>query len=68
LQEPLLVHHLAVDLFTDPDGEKIAADRKAITYRIHYRSQDKTLKTKEVDEAHQAVLEQLKSKLPIEFR
>ncbi|MBB5352313.1 phenylalanyl-tRNA synthetase beta chain [Haloferula luteola] len=68
LKQPLLVSFECVDLFTDPSGEKLAADRKAITYRMLYRAGDRTLKTQEIDDAHQAVLEHLKKALPIQFR
>lgn len=68
LQQPLLVSFECFDVFADPTGEKLAADRKSIAYRMHYRAADKTLKSQEVDEAHQAVLEHLKKSLPISFR
>lgn len=54
--EPLLVSYECFDLFNDPSGEKIAADRKSIAYRFHYRDATKTLKTNEVDEAHGRIL------------
>ncbi|MGB1130238.1 MAG: hypothetical protein ACPG4K_09310 [Haloferula sp.] len=46
----------------------MAADRKSIAYRLYYRSAEKTLKTKEVDKAHQAILDKLSKSLPISFR
>lgn len=54
--EPLLVSYECFDLFTDPSGEKIAADRKSIAYRFHYRAADKTLKTGEIDDAHKRIV------------
>ena len=66
--EPLLVHFECFDLFRDPSGEKLPADRKSIAYRLLYRSSERTLKAGEVDTAHQAVLDQLSKKLPIAFR
>ena len=68
IKEALLVSIECVDLFTDPSGEKLSAERKAVTYRLHYRSANKTLTTKEVDDAHQAVLAHLKKSLPVQFR
>lgn len=68
LKEPLLVRYECFDVFRDPTGEKLAADRKSVAYRFHYRDAEKTLKAKQVDEAHQRVLESLTSKLKISFR
>lgn len=55
--EPLLVAYECFDLFTDPTGQKIAADRKSIAYRFHYRASERTLVLKEIDEAHKRILE-----------
>ncbi len=68
LQQPLLVSFECVDLFTDPSGEKLATDRKAITYRMHYRASNKTLNAQEIDQAHKAVLDHLDKSLPVRFR
>ncbi len=67
-KDPLLVASRCVSLFSDPSGEKIAADKKSVAYSLHYRSTKKTLKTKEVDAAHQALLEHLQKNLPVTFR
>ena len=68
IKEPLLVGFECFDLFCDPSGEKLSADRKSIAYRMTYRSAEKTLKTKQVDQAHQSILDQLSKSLPISFR
>lgn len=67
-KDPLLVSSRCVSLFTDPSGEKIAADKKSVAYTLLYRSAVKTLKTKEVDTAHQELLEHLQKTLPATFR
>ncbi|MBK1833449.1 phenylalanine--tRNA ligase subunit beta [Roseibacillus ishigakijimensis] len=67
-KEPLLVSARCVSLFSDPSGEKIAADKKSVAYSLLYRSENKTLKAKEVDEAHQALLAHLEKSLPVAFR
>ncbi|MGJ8723816.1 MAG: phenylalanine--tRNA ligase subunit beta [Roseibacillus sp.] len=67
-KEPLLVSSRCVSLFSDASGEKIAADKKSVAYSFLYRSPDKTLKTKDVDKAHQALLEHLQKSLPVTFR
>ncbi|MBT7958640.1 MAG: phenylalanine--tRNA ligase subunit beta [Akkermansiaceae bacterium] len=66
--EMLLQSSSCFDLFTDPTGEKMAADKKSITYSFHYRSAERTLKAKEVDQAHQKLLDHLAKTLPITFR
>ena len=67
-KEPLLVSYECFDLFTDPSGEKIAADRKSIAYRFHYRDPAKTLKQNAIDEAHKRILELLMKITGITFR
>lgn len=67
-KDPLLVSTRCVSLFSDPTGEKIAADKKSVAYTLHYRSPEKTLKGQEVDNAHQALLSHLQSTLPVTFR
>jgi phenylalanyl-tRNA synthetase beta chain len=66
--EPLLVHFECFDIFSDSTGLKIAADRKSIAYRFTYRAADKTLKTEEIDQAHQKILEDLTNNLAVKFR
>jgi phenylalanyl-tRNA synthetase beta chain len=66
--EPLLVAFECFDVFTDPSGVKLAADRKSVAYRFQYRANDRTLKAEEVDAAHHKVLEALTQKLGVKFR
>ena len=68
LAEPLLVSFECFDVFTDPTGQKIAADSKSVAYRFHYREATRTLKTEEIDIAHQKVLEALAKGLGVKFR
>ncbi len=68
LTEPLLVSTDCFDLFTDPTGQKISADHKSVAYRFHYREPTRTLKTEEIDAAHQKVLEALTKGLGVKFR
>jgi len=67
-KEPLLVSYECVDLFTDQSGQKIAADRKSITYRFNYLASDRTLKTPEVDAAHKGILDTLEKLDGLKFR
>jgi phenylalanyl-tRNA synthetase beta chain len=68
LAEPLLVAFECFDVFADPSGQKLAADRKSVAYRFQYRAPDRTLKAEEVDAAHHKVLEALTAKLGVKFR
>ncbi|MDA0766118.1 MAG: phenylalanine--tRNA ligase subunit beta [Verrucomicrobia bacterium] len=66
--EPLLVSSTCFDLYRDPSGEKLPADRKSIAYSFFYRHPERTLTGEEVDQAHAKILEHLKKSLPISFR
>jgi len=66
--EPLLTGSECFDVFTDPTGVKLPADRKSVAYRFHYRAADRTLKAEEVDAAHQKVLAALTTGLGVKFR
>jgi phenylalanyl-tRNA synthetase beta chain len=66
--EPLLVAFECFDVFTDPTGERLAADRKSVAYRFHYRAADRTLNAAEVDTAHQKVLGTLGAVPGLKFR
>ncbi|MCP5545776.1 MAG: phenylalanine--tRNA ligase subunit beta [Akkermansiaceae bacterium] len=68
LGEPLLESFECFDVFADPSGEKLAADRKSVAYRFHYREPSRTLKAEEVDAAHQKALDALTQKLGVKFR
>ncbi|OCA02220.1 phenylalanine--tRNA ligase subunit beta [Akkermansia glycaniphila] len=58
-KQPLLVSYKCFDVFADPTGVKLAADRKSMAYTFLYRAADKTLTAAEVDAAHKAVLDHL---------
>lgn len=66
--EPLLAGFECFDVFTDPTGLKLAADRKSVAYRFLYRAAGRTLKAEEVDTAHHQVLDTLTNKLGVKFR
>lgn len=68
LNEPLLVSFGCFDVFRDPTGEKLNAARKSVAYSFHYRATDRTLKSEEVDAAHQKMLQHLEKTLPISYR
>ena len=68
IAEPLLLPSECFDVFTDPTGQKIAADSKSVAYRFHYSESARTLNAEEIDAAHQKVLEALTKSLGVKFR
>jgi len=68
LAEPLLVSFECFDVFTDPTGQKLAADRKSLAYRFQYRAADRTFKAEEVEAAHAKLLEALTTRLGVKLR
>lgn len=62
-KQKLLVSCRLKDVFCDPSGEKLPADRKAMTYAFLYRDAKKTLTAAEVDAAHKLVLDTLSAKV-----
>jgi phenylalanyl-tRNA synthetase beta chain len=68
IAEPLLISAECFDVFTDPTGTKIDAASKSVAYRFLYRDATRTLKTEEIDAAHQKVLEALVQNLGVKFR
>lgn len=68
INDPLLESFFLFDVFADPSGEKLAADKKSLAYSVTYRHQTRTLEQAEVEQAHKKVLEALKKALPVVFR
>ncbi|MDG2124533.1 MAG: phenylalanine--tRNA ligase subunit beta, partial [Verrucomicrobiales bacterium] len=66
--EPLLQSASPFDLFVDSSGEKISPDRKSLAYNLVYRDPTRTLKTEEVDAAHERILGSLTSLFPAQIR
>lgn len=66
--QQLLETFTLFDVFADPSGEKLAADRKSLAYSLTYRDPNGTLEGATVDAAHAEILEGLKKKLPVQFR
>lgn len=50
--EPLLAGVELFDVFSDPTGAKIPADKKSLAYSLTYRSPERTLTADEVNAAH----------------
>jgi len=56
------------DLFRDPKGEKIGPEQKSLAYALTYRSAERTLTEKEVNEANELVRKKLVAELACTFR
>ena len=68
-KQPLLESCRLKDVFSDPTGAKLPADRKAMTYSFFYRDPKKTLTAGDVDGAHKSILDALAAKLKdVKFR
>ncbi|MEG0333723.1 MAG: phenylalanine--tRNA ligase subunit beta [Akkermansia sp.] len=61
--QKLLVDYACFDLFADPTGVKMPADRKSLAYSFMYRANDKTLTAAEVDAAHKSVIDHLAKRI-----
>ncbi len=66
--ESLLENVELFDVFTDPTGQKISADKKSMAYSLTYRASNRTLTSDEVNAAHDRLKELLKAELPVELR
>jgi len=66
--EPLLQSFELFDVFQDPSGEKLPADKKSLAWSILYLSPERTLEAAEVEAAHSKLLDSLKSGLNVDFR
>ena len=68
LNEPLLESVRLFDLFTDPKGEKIPADKKSLAISLLFRSLDRTLTADEVNAATDRIKAALREKVGVDFR
>jgi phenylalanyl-tRNA synthetase beta chain len=66
--EPLLASVEIFDVFTDPTGAKVPADKKSLAYSLTYRASDRTLTAEEVNAAHGRLKERLKAQLGVALR
>lgn len=66
--EPLLQAVELFDVFSDPAGEKLPAEKKSLAYSVTYRSEGRTLEAKEIETAHAKLLDSLRAGLSVEFR
>jgi phenylalanyl-tRNA synthetase beta chain len=67
-REHLLVDVEVFDLFIDPSGQKIPADKKSLACSLTYRSSDRTLTQDEVNEVHQRLKKRLVDELGVTLR
>jgi phenylalanyl-tRNA synthetase beta chain len=64
VKEPLFAGAELFDVFADATGEKLATDKKSVAWSLTYQAPDRTLESKEVDEAHGRILQALTGTLP----
>jgi phenylalanyl-tRNA synthetase beta chain len=67
-RESLLVDVQVFDLFVDPSGQKIPADKKSLACSLTYRASDRTLTQDEVNEVHQRLKKRLVDELDVTLR
>jgi len=67
-RESLLVDVQIFDLFIDPSGQKIPADKKSLACSLTYRASDRTLTQDEVNEVHQRLKKRLVDELDVNLR
>jgi phenylalanyl-tRNA synthetase beta chain len=67
-RESLLVDVQIFDLFIDPSGQKIPADKKSLACSLTYRASDRTLTQDEVNEVHQRLKKRLVDDLGVNLR
>ena len=66
--EKLLVDVRLFDLFMDPSGEKVPADKKSMACSLTYRASDRTLTQEEANAAHGRLKSQLVERLGVTLR
>ena len=67
-KEPLLESLSLFDLFADPSGKNLPADRKSLAISLTFRSPERTLTTEEVNAATDRLKVGLKDLLGVDFR
>ncbi|MBX9577455.1 MAG: phenylalanine--tRNA ligase subunit beta [Chthoniobacterales bacterium] len=67
-KEELLRSVTPFDIFTDPSGEKIAADKKSVALSLKFQHDDRTLTAQEVGEACERLMMLLKTSFDAEVR
>jgi len=67
-EEELIESFSLFDVFADPSGQKLAAEKKSLAYTVTYRAKHKTLQSKDVDKAHAKLLKALEEQLGVAIR
>lgn len=67
-QIPWLEDVRLFDVFADPTGAKLPADRKSLAYSLTYRSAERTLTSEEIDRVHGEVASALQKDLGLRIR
>lgn len=67
-REPLLESVSLFDLFTDPSGKMLPADKKSLAISLTFRSGERTLTSEEINAAIDRLKAGLKERLGVDFR
>jgi phenylalanyl-tRNA synthetase beta chain len=67
-QEPLLADVRLFDLFVDPTGQKVPANKKSMACSLTYRASNRTLTQEEANAAHSGLKSQLVERLGVTLR
>jgi phenylalanyl-tRNA synthetase beta chain len=68
VQHPLLESVSLVDVYRDEAGSALPADQRSLTLTARYRSTERTMTDREVNDAHEQVKSQLRALTGCEFR
>jgi phenylalanyl-tRNA synthetase beta chain len=66
--EPLLVDIRLFDLFLDPSGHKVPANKKSMACSLTYRASDRTLTQEEANAAHSRLKSRLVERFGVTLR
>jgi phenylalanyl-tRNA synthetase beta chain len=66
--EQLLVEIKPFNIYRDPSGEKLPADRKSIAISLTFRARERTLGNEEVNDACKRLKQHLNARLAVDFR
>lgn len=68
VKEPLLISHTPIDLFVDPSGEKLSADKKSLAVSLTFQSPERTLTSEEIEQALDRIKALSRDQLGADFR
>jgi phenylalanyl-tRNA synthetase beta chain len=67
-KEPLLAAFAPFDIFQDPSGEKLPADKKSVAVSLTFQSAERTLESSEIDEVVKRLQAALEKQIGAQIR